>query len=281
MVSKSVKVDWISFTAFTGSREGMDQNYYQVIGEKLVKEYGTPMERIFTELEWSHAGGQRPYAQSFSDGSGITVYYDHRHEWSLVQISGQGCDTLRQMGVMEDLVKETLQRITRIDFAVDVVCDVSVSEFIDAGYSNRIRSNAHMLSGQGETFYLGSRKSELMTRVYRYFKPHPRADRLRIEHELKQRKARFYAEMMLVEGIETVEAELARNRAFEHPVYGVAPISSELEPMKGKQRHNNTVGWLYLQVAPSIARLVREGVIEDLERFMMVEFMEEIQKKLS
>ena len=280
MIEKACKIDYIAFTHFTEGTEIQLEKYYDVILTRLAGGIPDVFEQMWDATEWKHGGGLRPRAFSMVSDDGITIYYDPRNEYTLVQISGQGCEFLRELGLLDALLELVQDRITRLDVAIDIVCDVTPAEFVQMGYSNRIKSVAWRKSASGETCYLGSRTSQIMTRIYRYNDPHPRSDRLRVEHELKAERAKYYAKMYLQDGLAVLENELATTREFGHPVWAISNLSSSLVQMRGREKQNDTIAWLFRQVAPAVARLHRDGVIGDIGSWLLGEFMEQIETKL-
>lgn len=168
-------IDWLEFTAF-------NFQWYDVISELL----GLDSEE-FTDT--GHGGGGYTYMLrcNFAD---IRVLFGGRDEETTkkmgvhVTISGQGCRALFSRVSPDVLLSELLSwdesvQITRLDLALDNIGDIyfyprELKEYYDDGLVKSRWKNWELVqsgkNGQkeltGDTFYLGSRTSEMFCRVY-------------------------------------------------------------------------------------------------------------------
>lgn len=168
-------IDWLEFTAF-------NFQWYDVISELL----GLDSEE-FTDT--GHGGGGYTYMLrcNFAD---IRVLFGGRDEETTkkmgvhVTIPGEGCRALFSRVSPDVLLSELLSwdesvQITRLDLALDNIGDIyfyprELKWFYDEGLvKSRWRNWELIQSGKlgkedltGDTFYLGSRTSELFCRVY-------------------------------------------------------------------------------------------------------------------
>lgn len=268
-------MDWLSFSYHTPVSEPTEGWFYDVINSL---EERSQIAYVMLDEEQSVIGnGRRPYAMSYGNRY-IKIFMSPTVEWSLVEISGSGCELLTSEGLAEELAIEVSDRATRIDFAVDIrVGDENrVSEFVDAGYSDRFKTRSDVVSGSGVTHYIGSRTSERLCRVYQYKPPHPRCDLLRIEFELKGDRAKQAANMLRSASVQGIAQSLIDAYGFKSGMLGAPWVDNPgFEPLRGKQRHNNTIAWIHKQVVPAVKKLVHEGVIVDLEEFLRDTFLRE------
>jgi hypothetical protein len=127
----------------------------------------------------------------------------------------------------------------------------------------------------GVTLYIGSRKSNAFSRVYRYLPPHPRQSLLRVEHEMKKDQARAVASIAAIHSIDIAQRSVAHKFDYQHPLL-TQTFEGSHRPIK-TERVDRTLArteiWLMSQAAPAFQRLVREGVITDprawVERYML------------
>ncbi|HSJ39399.1 MAG TPA: replication initiation factor domain-containing protein, partial [Planococcus sp. (in: firmicutes)] len=159
--------------------------------------------------------------------------------------------------------------ITRLDFASDVRTTTLPSSFVNARKHKGFRSLSFIQSATGETCYVGSPKSDRFARVYRYNKPHPRSELLRMECVFRRGLAREAARQLGEAGsFERFATQLGNTWGWGHPDWKPQVIdNTKLTTPKVERADENTVHWLYTQVAPALARLWREGAI-DLDEFI-------------
>jgi len=135
---------------------------------------------------WTHERGQRFYAHRWrNDVADVAISYGQTNPHVLVEFAGKACSVLTEIGLLLAVISVTSTRCTRIDFAVDIECEIAPKEFIAQRDGKSFRSSGNKYSPAGGTEYLGGRTSERMARVYRYYAPHPRSHLLRVEAEYK------------------------------------------------------------------------------------------------
>jgi len=274
MMKKSERYDWLSFSFHTPPVEG-EGWFYEVI-DSLETVNPIAYDLLHREIP-QRDNGRRPYALSYGNRF-IRVYMSENNEWSLAEINGAGCELLTRLDLMRDVVDPVRERVTRIDVAVDIAVGEKnrVDEFVSAGYNPRFKTRSDVVSSTGRTHYIGSRTSERMCRVYQYNPPHPRAELLRIEFEVKGARAKQLAKLTQTDDVRSIAQGLIEAYDFRSPLIGQGWAGrTEFEPLRGKQRHNNTIAWIHKQVVPAVRRLVDEGVIEDLEEFVRETFLGE------
>jgi len=216
-----------------------------------------------------------PYTDAWvqSEG-GITLFASPNLTHCCVEISGQGCEALIAKGLIMDVLKCCADRVTRIDVASDIETKVRPTEFVSQMNHERMRTSGHVVSDTGETFYVGSQKSDRYARVYRYNEPHPRSHLLRIEHVFRREYAKVVARTITSAGTESVAKSAGEAFGWAHKAW--EPESSQyvdLSVVKAEPTMGGTVFWLIKSVAPAFKKLVAKGIIPDPEKFLRDYFL--------
>lgn len=188
--------------------------------------------------------------------------------WLLVELSGQGCELLRSLGKLDELIYMTADRCTRIDVCTDIYTVVRPKEFAEQRDEKRITTISHVVSNDGETMYLGSRSSNRHCKIYRYNDPHPRSDFLRIEYTYRQEDAKTVATLLAAgKSVQQVALASAAKYGWLHPCWNPQQDSSGFHiPAYRKPREKaKTLYWFYTQVVPAIHALINEGIITHQE----------------
>lgn len=272
-----VLVDWISFTfpvegyiwdKVTGHAAGLDRALQNYLGDtwSIMRE---------TMGQWEQSGGRAPYAASYRSDVGMTLYYHPALDNALVEISGRGCDWLRTVGLERPVLHRARERVTRADLAVDIETATMPTEFASFAVSERFKALGIQQSDTGETCYIGSRKSERYCRVYRYFKPHPRSQYLRIEFVHRKRNARMFVNQAINSGYDWRGLANGGGEVygFSHEDWNLSGDVIPLQSWTPERHAGKTVSWLVSQVAPAFRRLVRDGVIDNPEAFVSEHFL--------
>lgn len=133
----------------------------------------------------------------------------------------------------------------------------------------RFKAEGYVHSESGETFYVGSPKSDRMARVYRYFSPHPRSSDLRVEHVFRRAQAKALAESILAGGILRAAAGCGLVFGWKHEAWDTGQVEPiETRAVTLKKTSKNTVGWLYGSVTSAVSKAVRAGDI-DLDEYII------------
>jgi DNA relaxase NicK len=182
----------------------------------------------------------------------------------LFQLSGRGCDSIREPATSRRFVTEICELLTRLDYAIDISCNIKPSEFANHRSHKAFRTVSFISSDSGETVYVGSPKSDRFVRVYRYNPPHPRSHLLRIEFVFRRGMARAAArEYCEQESDAHFLAKLGNTYGWAHPIWQPTVQTDErIATPVLKQSDENTVYWLYKQVLPAMQRLWREGALD-------------------
>lgn len=260
-------IDWLSFTV-----KVEPTTYEQVLYSKAIEgllRTCKPFTRFALSLQRSQAAGRRPYGVCwrFDD---IVLFTGVNLDHALTEISGKGCETLRQQALLNGLISSESAHFTRIDIAQDLA-DVTPDEIIASGYSRRFRTHSRIAADTGITHYIGSPKSERFARVYRYNEPHPRANLTRIESVHRKRYAQIVVNHIRQHGL--IEAGLAAIGSYEFKHAAIpAPGETVLETVTIIKGDQKTLYWLTSQVAPAVRRLIKDGTISDPAAFFAEHF---------
>lgn len=262
-----MKLDYLSFT-IVGAGENIRnaaELFYVAMG--LVRQHAGPEWWSFIEdgQAFIPATGRAPYRWSARrmDG-GVSIFGSEKREEILIEMTGRACDPLDTLAKAGDFIRPLVENVTRIDLAVDYETDVQPDEFVAAGYSSRFKSSASQKSGSGHTEYIGSMRSDLMARVYRYKAPHPRAHLLRVEHVFRRARAKSCAEW-LVNALNDYDAEAQLLATFDwkHDLADCVIDGTPTIPTKRVERSaQGRVWWLYKQVVPALGQALYDGSIE-------------------
>lgn len=256
------KIDYLSFTYHS---EKIANAASWRLMQTLVDELPAHVEMTAV---WKHA----PKRVGFDLGMNIN---DHTFIWCnhtgliLCEHTGQACTNLESDGAMDQVIHHYADNLTRVDVATDILSPISPSAFVGRSGQTATSAKGYQQSKSGETCYVGSRKSDRTCKVYRYHKPHPRADWLRIEYTYRSEQAKIVGNMLKGESVENVALKSATRYKWKHPVWKLlkSPKKGEIEAWRPERRQGKTVTWIYSQVIPSIARLVKQNVI-DLEEII-------------
>jgi len=204
---------------------------------------------------------RRPYnmTSKFVQGGG-QLFWNDKLSYSSVEWQGQGCQRLYKADEFERILAMFPEGVTRFDIAVDIKTDIAPTDWIDAGVSQRVKSVGYQKSETGETVYLGSPKSDVFCRVYRYESPHPRSAFLRIEFVTRKERAQQCARIWLEQGPVLALQQAAAGFQFTHPLWEFENVKTEPLPTHTRQE-SKTMRWLIKQVKPAILRLLESGQV--------------------
>lgn len=257
-----VRVDWLSFTVPLPEhpfRTIMTQWGFVL---RTLKKYTNSILSFNVKDEgWEVVAARGFYkyrAQNLKDG--LSFSWGDVNEHIFVEASGIGCEWLRQLGILYDLLAIVRERATRIDIATDIQTDTTPRQFVELSNSPRIKTRSSVTSPTGDTEYVGSRQGERMARVYRYNPPHPRAHLLRIEVEYKGDSAKRLARLLNEANL--ISESLSANAPFgwAHPIWNAEHMEISKIPSKKTDRDGAaTLLWLIDVVVPSIKRMEKEG----------------------
>lgn len=263
-------VDWLSFGfEMDAGQMGMAFSLFERVGRQLERQYPKFYERMVAGHEWTPRTARAPYNASMLRGDhGCTVFAHQMLNHGLVEVGGIGMDTLGGIEAELFLASEVQPRLTRIDIAVDIFCEVRPDEFTAHREGGRFKSWGEQKSESGHTIYVGSRTSDRYARVYRYNEPHPRHQFLRVEHVLKAEQAKLAVGQIRDVGLEAYVAMLGNTFGWKHGIWRVEHETDEaVKAWRPERRAGKTVMWLHGQVIPAIVKLHREGTIDARQLF--------------
>ena len=259
-------VDWISISLPVVLRPmptlpGIDMSDALLLGQggQWLEEWMSS----FDDLEMMH--GRSPFNKSIrSEYGGWRYYYDATQGGSLLEISGVGCKRLRDIESDIAIVREFADRITRIDIAVDLESDVDPEEFAYDRTDGKFKSGAVMKSGNGNTVYIGSRKSDRYARIYRYYDPHPRSKFLRVEMVCKGKAARPTCDLF-VRGMDALDVGgmLGNSYGWYHAAWNLQRLGT-VDAAPRRYKAAGTEIWLMKQVLPACRKLANKGQVDSL-----------------
>ena len=262
-----IKVDWISFSIPVDVMEdGTDYDSLNSVSDAL-DDLHPDMATWLGLQEGVEAGkGRAPYRVSWRSPSGGVVVFTHPAiNHALIEVSGRGTDELIANSNLRDCLAAAAHRVTRLDIACDMLTDIRPPAFAERRNVKRFKAQGHIISESGETYYVGARSSSRYARVYRYNPPLERAAFLRAEMVIKGEDAKRTCEAVLSTGLEATASALGDAFGWEHPLWQINATSAELEAYRPDRREGKTLYWLADTIAPLLARLHREGVIDVIE----------------
>lgn len=259
------KIDWYSFTipariAYTELNDEI-ATFTRTTFSSLFKETSL-RDRVFSGWEAEKAKGFYSDRLRHAE-SGMALSIGHTNPHIYVEISGKGCEFLRQNGALMDIICATKTRASRIDFAVDFPSEISPGEFSALRNDIRWRHLSTINSASGTTCYVGSRTGSRMARVYRYNEPHPRAHLLRVEAEYKGEAAKSAVDLLTTDNL--LEVSLAAHAVFgwAHTLWTDGSKETVKIPYSSHSPDNAaTVRWLYGVVASSLKKAVEDGLVD-------------------
>jgi hypothetical protein len=235
------------------------------------------METLFGSLPQTEDKGRFPYRYSLVDDlSKARIYFDADQKHILLEISGKGCKGLSEANLIQSLLIDCHDDISRIDVSADIRCSTSPHSFVAAGYEPAFKSSSRHISENGETCYVGSVKSDRQAAVYRYYEPHPRHEFLRVEHRFRRDRAKQMAQYLAQNGILHAVAKSGEIFGWKHPFW--QPGEIELAPMPDLNvdaGQGAVINWLLKQVFPAMRRYERQGLITDLHAFVQLHLFED------
>lgn len=265
-----VKIDYISFTDMTDVREaGEGDAQERAAVAALSAHHPAFVDDFASGLTWQPGGARGHYALSmFQPASFTSIRFGGKANHILVEMPGTACQLARDRGALDNIIAQAAERLTRLDVAVDIPGGCSPLEFVRAGYNERFKSYAEIVSESGVTEYVGSMKSERFSRVYMYAPPHPRAGTLRVETVLRSSFAKAAAALYASEGVLSLAAACGNTFGWKSPAWQPESLTDgKLRASRADRHEPGRVRWLYQVVLPAIARAAKEGLI-DLPDFL-------------
>lgn len=258
------RVDWISFSLPVEPDEAAGE---RAAAQRAIAALDDIHPELYEMLDMGSAftpeKGRAPYSTSWArEIPGLKIFTHPALPHALIEISGQGCDRLTLDGVMDAVLELVAPRCTRVDVACDILTEVRPIAFERERANGRFKARSEVVSESGETVYVGARSSDRYARVYRYNPPHERSPFLRVEHVIKAENAKILARTIPREGLASVVASLGAAFGWEHSEWRVEANPAEIPVYRPERREGKTLYWLADTIAPLLARLHNEGVID-------------------
>jgi len=263
-------IDWLSISVPMNSifqKDLTTGNYY--IKEETRSVF-PPLCDFLTKWSDVEVGqGRKVFQHSLhSPAGGWTYFWSENLPYCLVEITGTGCENLRQLKWLGTFIKRYGTMLTRIDVTRDITCDVDPRVFAGMRDVKRFESYEEKKEKSGITYYVGSRSSERYACVYRYAEPHPRSGELRVEHRLKGDYAKAMANALIVNDTSTMIARLGNTFGWTHPAWTLNPAVGKAPAVPRDTKKGKTERWLLTSVLPSIKGLLSHGGDEFVDYFI-------------
>lgn len=256
------KIDWLSFTL------PLKENPFRTIGTQWqfvlrtiqkCESLNSPFTEIKEGFEITPAHGFYKYCARHQ-ANGIVIKWGDINDHVFIEFSGVGCEWLRSLGALDNLLALVSGRVSRIDIATDIETTTTPREFVALSYAPRIVSRSLVTSQTGDTEYVGSRTGERMARVYRYNPPHPRSAFLRVEIEYKGESAKELSRLIGLENLIIMSVSANAPFGWQHPIWNPNAIQISKIPSRKHDREGGaTLLWLIEVVVPSMKRMEKEG----------------------
>lgn len=279
----SAIVDWIQFTVPVTAGTGRAFKYLsgepgQIPDELFSMLLGWGMSMSVAESLTRKSGAENcsasaPYNSGLRSGGVFWYWHDGSPEVDtiLCQVTGEGCRRLREAGTLMELIREVHNRVSRIDVCMDFATEEPLE-----GLFETAKRVSFINSRSGQTFYVGSMKSDKYARVYRYSAPHPRAGFARLECVYRRKFAQEAARYVVEMGVERAFSSMVSSNRITLRGDIAAAVGSG-ERMRVAPPVNTgaetTLRWLMEAAAPAFKRLVADGVIDEPERWLREYFM--------
>jgi len=261
-------IDWLAFTLYPEYSGDENSDYTRALEQALIRGFGTEAYLLAVGGDWRKREKSRaPYTDAWTTNeSDIVLFASPTLRHCSVEITGTGCARLIALGILEGILANVKDSVSRIDIATDIETDVTPKEFVSVTTHERMRTSGHQVSETGETAYVGSQKSDRYARVYRYYHPHPRHKLLRVEVVFRRDYAKKVAIACLDNGADAVASAAGNAFGFAHSVWQPHMVeNTDISIVSDNRKGGNTIFWLIKSCAPAFKRLVKSGDIKDPE----------------
>lgn len=263
-------IDWLSISVPLNRLFSIDTVTGEfTIEEETRKAYSALIDFMKQTTDWEAGKGRKVFQKSLhSPAGGWTYFWSDTLPYCLVEITGTGCENLRQLRWLGTFIKRYGKLLTRIDVSRDITCDADPRDFAKMRDVKRFESYEEKKEAQGITYYVGSRNSERYACVYRYAAPHPRAGELRVEHRLKGDYAKAMANALIANDTATMVARLGNTFGWTHPAWQINPAVGKAPSVPRDTKKGKTERWLLTSVMPAIKGLLSAGGDEFVDYFL-------------
>lgn len=254
--------DWVTITARKGDNIAAIREHYEYLGR--------------TVADWL---GENPYADESSGQNGYTgrrigpVFWGAGYNGACLQVSGAGAEKVVALRPYWDNVARLDIQVTlwykedyedmalRCAEASRCARDVAAHRRWAVEHKNRF--------GEGDTCYLGSRKSARFHRIYDKWREANREESWeyswRFEVERKEGSGAAYwpdraGSVPTADYWASIVVSEFADRGVKMPSLLPRSLAAEERVPKGETTNARRLRWLATQVAPSIGKLLRSGV---------------------
>lgn len=259
------KIDYLSFTVMVDCRDdGTGRSMVDDVLEALEARHPWFCAWAGRQGTWETGGARGHYGASlFNPLCFAAIRFGGSANHILVELPGTACQLLRDDEALETIMLEAADRLTRLDIAVDFPGGVDPLAFVGAGYNERFKSHAELVSESGITAYVGSMKSERFARVYKYNPPHPRAGVLRVETVLRADFAKQAARVLYEAGLLALVEKVGNTFGWLSPAWQPTHVTDgKLRASRIDRNQPGRVRWLHNIVIPALAKAAQEGLLD-------------------
>lgn len=260
-----ISIDYLSFTIPFEQVYDTPNHRLGIAVEEMTNAYlGTFTDAIIDNQPFSMGKPRAPYSARWGrEDGGVSIFAGPACPHILIEITGRGCETVRAHSALEGLLNLVQQRATRLDVACDIRCETKPHTFAQKRDVNRFKSITDMRSETGDTFYVGSFKSDRFARVYRFAEPHPRAQLLRIEHVYRRDNAKKLVAEILSSGLTAAAAGCGVAFGWSHELWDTSNVTpATIKAGQKRKSGKDTVRWLYGVVTQSVIKQVKAGNLD-------------------
>lgn len=270
-MSTDLLVDWLSFTVASPSLKSVPRSLWLVKCLKAARQATTVAVPIPVGTDgFEEYSGRAPYLIRWTCAEyGTTLLAHPGLGHVLIELSGRGCQALRDADLFDVALAGACSHLTRLDLAVDMDPGCDPRAFVKEHKPTRFSCDSTFTSRTGITCYVGSTKSDRFARVYRYKAPLPRSGTMRAEHVFRGDWARRVGQLIVAKGLPAAAQYCGQVWGWAHSAWDVAESDSLIKVSRElATRHPNQVLWLLSQVFPAMRRMEQEGIIDNLRAFL-------------
>lgn len=283
----SCKIDWLTLTksAVFAMPHGDNMNRYNAISIAL-----SIFSQLFhRECEVEATKNNPFYEYAYKElvtGATVHIARDTRTQGVMLVLSGQVLDKVDDPSLFLSCAHICGWKCTRLDVAFDIIDSGYTIQQCYDGYCSLMphtprRKTAFVAGKNGDTFYIGSRSSAKMLRIYDKGRQQKLAvDWMRVEIELKD-----YAALVGATHAEKYPASLGKEiaRLIDNPADVFAQICEDasegdvtVRSTKPRTSSNRLV-WLLNSVMPALKSLARE---ESGEYQVFIDALEKMESEV-
>jgi len=212
---------------------------------------------------WGIEGGTRPYSTRLRHSiTDVCLSVGNANAHIYVEFAGKACNNYEAKGGLDDIIQRSADRVSRIDFAVDILTDIDPRDFSEQRTNRSFKSSGNKRTPSGRTEYIGGRTSERMARVYRYEPPHPRAHLLRVEAEYKGLAAKAASKHYLEVGLQQAAMDAHQAFGWKHSAWSPSiEAGGKIEYKTYRPENASAIRWLYGDVITALSKAIKKELI--------------------